>query len=373
MAIIDLENTRVAVVDRAGRKVTVNVGVPVWGIAWAPGDESLLVTAGESSMRRTLRHVAVNGKATEVYAVAGTLVLEDVAHDGRVLFHHGSERMGARARAPGESEEREVGVFAWSEVGDLVVDGGQVLLTDHGRDVRGSVFLRPTKGGPPVRLAEGWGLGLSEDGRWALVGLSDAELRTGFRKVLLVPTGSGEPIPLPTGHLERITGAWHVAAEWVGLTAAEPGRPRRAFALQLPSGQIRAVTAEGTSAIPGLLPEGSVLGIAEDHSLAMHSLRGGEPRTVPCRLPTPACCPYPMPLRVSGDGRFLFVREGLVPGRIARIELATGRRTPWKVLVPGDPAGVGVRAIRLTPDGEGYAYGYGRFLQDLYLVEGLRF
>ena len=81
-----------------------------------------------------------------------------------------------------------------------------------------------------------------------------------------------------------------------------------------------------------------------------------------------------MPLRVSGDGRFLFVWEGIAPGRTARIDLATGHRVPWKVLLPGDPAGVAhIRDIRLTPDGEGYAYGYGRYLQDLYLVEGLRY
>jgi len=33
----------------------------------------------------------------------------------------------------------------------------------------------------------------------------------------------------------------------------------------------------------------------------------------------------------------------------------------------------GVNRIAFTPDGEGYAYGYGRHLQDLYLVEGLPF
>ena len=71
--------------------------------------------------------------------------------------------------------------------------------------------------------------------------------------------------------------------------------------------------------------------------------------------------------RVVGDGRFLFVREGIAPGRTARIELATGRHVPWKVLFPGDPAGVAhIRAIRFTPDGEGYAYGYGRYLQARY-------
>ena len=374
VASVDLDNTRLVLVDRAGQRTTVNVGLPLQGFAWAPDGASLLVTAGESSMRRTLRRVTLDGKVTEVYAVAGTLVLEDVARDGRVLIHHGFERIGARARAPGDVEEREMGVFAWSEVADLSADGTRVLLTDHGTGARGAAFLRPTSGGPAVRLGEGWGLGLSADARWALVGLSNAELRAGVEKLILVPTGAGEPIPVPTGPLEQIASAWHVSAERVGLMAAEPGRPRRAFVVELPSGEARAVTPEGTQAIPGLLPDGSVLGMSEGNALGVYAVTGGRARELPFLLPSPACCPRPLPLRVSGDGRFLFVWEGIMPGRTARIDLATGLRIPLTVLLPGAPAGVAhVRDIRFTPDGEGYAYGYGRYLQDLYLVEGLRY
>jgi hypothetical protein len=32
----------------------------------------------------------------------------------------------------------------------------------------------------------------------------------------------------------------------------------------------------------------------------------------------------------------------------------------------------GVSDFRVTPDGQAYAYSYGRLLQDLYIVEGLR-
>jgi hypothetical protein len=305
--------------------------------------------------------------------VAGPLLLEDVARDGRLLVHHGFGRIGARARAPGAVEEREMGVFAWSEVADLSADGTQVLLTDHGAGVRGSAFLRPTNGKPAVRLGEGWGLGLSADSRWALIGHLKAEL-SGFERLILVPTGAGESIPVPTGPLEQIANAWHVSADRVGLMAAEAGRPRRAFMVELPSGQVRAITPEGTQAIPGLLPDGSVLGLSEGNALGAYPVAGGRSRELPQVFPAPACCAGPMPLRVSGDGRFLFVSEGIAPGRTARIELATGRRTPWKVLFPGDPAGVAhIREIRFTPDGESYAYGYGRYLNDLYLVEGLRY
>jgi hypothetical protein len=371
-------DTGLVLVDRTGRRAPANLGPSLQGLvlqgfAWAPDGESLLVTAGESSMRRTLRRVALDGTVTEVYAVAGTVFLEDVARDGRVLIHHGFERIGARARAPGDVEEREMGVFAWSEVADLSADGTQVLLTDHGAGVRGSTYLRPTNGRPAVRLGEGWGMGLSADARWALIGFWNAALSS-LEKLILVPTGAGESVPVPTGPLEQIASAWHVSADRVGLMAAEAGRPRRAFMVELPSGQVRAITPEGTQAIPGLLPDGGVLGLSEGNALGVYSVTGGRSRELPYLFPAPACCPRPMPLRVSGDGRFLFVSEGIAPGRTARIDLATGRRTPWKVLFPADPAGVAhIRAIRLTPDGEGYAYGYGRYLNDLYLVEGLRY
>jgi hypothetical protein len=373
VAIVDLSNTRLALVDRTGRRSILEVGLPIQGIAWSPGGDSILVTAGESSMRRTLRRVTLDGRVAEVYAMAGTMVLEDLAHDGRALIHHGFERIGVRGRPPGQGEEREMSVFAWSELSGLSADGGQLLITEHGRSVRGTVFLRPATGAPASRLSEGWGLGLSEDARWTLVGLSNAEFGPGFQKVTLIPTGAGEPVLVPTGRLERITGAWHVERDWLGLTAAEPGRPVRAFALDLASGEARPVTPEGTRAIRGLLPEGRVLGLSGDNSLGSYALKGGEARALPYGLPPCQGCAAPVPLRVSGDGRFVFVREGRVPARIARFELATGRSSPWLVLSPGDPAGVAqTRDIRLTPDGVGYAYGYGRYLQDLYLVEGLR-
>ena len=74
----------------------------------------------------------------------------------------------------------------------------------------------------------------------------------------------------------------------------------------------------------------------------------------------------------TGDGRFLVVREGSVPARLDRFEIASGRRTPWKTLGPPDVTGAGhVWTILLSDDGEGHAYTHGLFLQDLFLAEGL--
>jgi hypothetical protein len=58
--------------------------------------------------------------------------------------------------------------------------------------------------------------------------------------------------------------------------------------------------------------------------------------------------------------------------RISLVDLATGRRSVWRELVPRDPAGImNVYQPIVTPDGRTYAYGWHRAISDLYLVDGL--
>jgi hypothetical protein len=55
------------------------------------------------------------------------------------------------------------------------------------------------------------------------------------------------------------------------------------------------------------------------------------------------------------------------------LELATGKKTLWKQIVPIDPTGVStIGPILVTPDGKTYVYGFHRTLADLYLMEGLK-
>jgi hypothetical protein len=136
------------------------------------------------------------------------------------------------------------------------------------------------------------------------------------------------------------------------------------------TGRTRAVTPEGRLAIPGRLPTGDLLARSSDGTLSLHPLSGGDGRTLPWKLPSD---PFLEAVTTSGDGRFLVLRQGSVPARLDRVEMASGRRTPWKTLRPPDMTGAGhIWTILVTPDGDGYAYTHGLFLQDLFLVEGLR-
>ena len=73
---------------------------------------------------------------------------------------------------------------------------------------------------------------------------------------------------------------------------------------------------------------------------ALYPLAGGDPRAVPWRQQLGPIGSAWHTLQVSGDGRFVYVREGCVPAQIDPAEILTGRRVPWKTLAFGDRAGV---------------------------------
>ena len=56
-----------------------------------------------------------------------------------------------------------------------------------------------------------------------------------------------------------------------------------------------------------------------------------------------------------------------------RVDLSTGERTVHHTIRPADPGGImDLSPTKITPDGQTYAYGYRRYLSDLFVVTGLR-
>ncbi len=351
--------------DRAGRQIaTPAVPASTAGLAW-DGDDALWVLTGESQTTRSLWRATLDGKAKEVYRALGLMgILHDASPDGRILVHHGFERFGVKAKPPGEARERELGVFNWSGVSGLSDDGSRLLVRDVSFGAGTFSYLRSADGSPPVNLADGDALALSPDGSQALVAVPPAGL-----PLTLVPTGPGESRRLPTEGLEGVRFAFFVDNEQAVVMAATKGGQPRAFLFPLTGGAPKPITPEGTAAVAGSFAAGTVLGWSWGNgALARIPIAGGEPRALPGSVLLPT-----HPIRVSADGRSLFVGDGGVPANIDRMDLATGKRSRWKSLLPEEPAGVVIiESIHLTPDGDGYAYSYGRFLQDLFLLDGLR-
>ena len=104
-----------------------------------------------------------------------------------------------------------------------------------------------------------------------------------------------------------------------------------------------------------------------DGLMRLFPIDGGEPRLVP------SCTDEDVPIQwATGDDALFIYRRGRIDVPIDRIDLTTGERTTWLNIHPPDPAGVlDIMPLRITADGTTYAYGYRRFLSDLYVVEGL--
>src|SRR5262245_52198186 len=103
-----------------------------------------------------------------------------------------------------------------------------------------AVAVRPIAGGKVVRLGPGTAAEPSPDGRW-VPGL----LPSGDR-VILYPTGPGEPRPLAKGPIER----YEYFLEWFPdgraiVCGTETGRPSRCYAQAVPDGMPTPITAEG--------------------------------------------------------------------------------------------------------------------------------
>ena len=59
--------------------------------------------------------------------------------------------------------------------------------------------------------------------------------------------------------------------------------------------------------------------------------------------------------------------------RAFRLDLATGRREPWRDLaMPGLDTRMASIIVIPTPDGKSYVYGYHKLTSDLFIAEGLK-
>jgi hypothetical protein len=136
-----------------------------------------------------------------------------------------------------------------------------------------------------------------------------------------------------------------------------------------PGGKPRPISPEGmSSAFFATSPDGKyVAAEGPDHKGYLYPTEAGEPRPLPGYIDGEWFVAW------SPDGRSLFVYNyRQLPAQVQRLDISTGKRTPWKQVVPSDAAGIDHLApILISRDGKSCIYGYGRFLSDIYLVNGL--
>jgi Tol biopolymer transport system component len=213
-----------------------------------------------------------------------------------------------------------------------------------------------------VRLGDG-GFGfISPDGKWVVS-------RDGSpAKLVLLPTGVGEPRQLTDDKIDHFNIAWMPDGKSILYSSAEEGHQARTYMLAIDGGAPRPLTPEGT--VGFLVTPDSRFLLASDikRQRWLYPIAGGEPQKF-----TIAAEPNERVMTFFDGGKSVLVRTTTVPVKVTKIDIASGRRDSWKEIAPPDPAGVNsLPSLRFSADGKAYAYSAGRLISDLYVVDGLK-
>jgi WD40 repeat protein len=358
-----------AIVDRSGaRKTLSSLFASAWGLAWSR-DGEIWFTASPAGGNRSLYAANRSGGERLLSRVTGSLTLQDVSRDGRILVTHDVTHIGILGLVPGEEKERDLSWLDYSVVTAISRDGQTILFNESGEGGGPgySTYVRKLDGSPAVRLGEGVGRDLSPDGKWVLAIVHPAS----NAQAVLYPTGAGEPTRPPVEGLTVQSGTgFFPDGKRILMTASEPRRGPRLYLLDLSGGKPRALSPEGYRAMPrAVSPDGKAAIVAgPDRKLYLYPLEGGEP------VPIPGLSAGDFPGGWTADGKALYIyRQGELPAKVYVFDVATGRRELWKTLMPADSAGVSnITRVCPTPDGKSYAYAYFRTLSDLYLIDGMK-
>lgn len=359
------DDGRIVITDVNGNhKVSSPFYSTVWGAAWTANGKEVWYSAAPGGSARAIYALDLSGRERLIYRAPGGLTLHDLSRTGLVLLTSEKARITLSALAPGEAHERSLSWFDWSLITDISPDGKIIVFSESGEAAGANynLFLRKTDGSPAVRLGDG-GVGyLSPDGHWVLAADRSPA------KLVLLPTGVGEPKELTDNRTDHFDPAWLPDGRSIIFSAAEPGHGVRTYLMDLQSGSRKAITPEGVfGAI--VTPDGKWL-LARDAKAQrwLYPIAGGEPRQF-----SYGTRPNELALAFTHDGKDLIVRTRGVPVQIFRVDPATGRHELWKEIAPADPAGVrSIVNLVLSADGKSYAYSVHRILSDLYVVDGLK-
>jgi len=363
---------RVALVDEKGNfKIISGEYVSTSGLAWSPDGSEVWFTAAEAGVDRSLYAATANGSVRKLLAVPGSVTLDDVDSNGRVLFTRDEINLQERAQLSGWSTERETTWLDWTMANDISQDG-KLLAFDEQGDGGGPLYsacILRAGDSQPVRLGDGMLLALSPDEKWVLVALPTAPNR-----VMLLPVGAGDARQVPTGDIDQVvSGAWLPDGKRVVIAGAVKGKGMREYMVDLESSQPpKPITEEGIFgpfATHGVSPDGKLLLVrdSEQHSMVA-PLDGGQPRVIP------GVGPKEQTVGWNTDGTEVYVATGPVSERqIVLVNMTSGARKPWRNIAEDlHGSAVSLGPFQITPDGKSYAYSYSNVRSDLFSADGIK-
>ncbi|HUJ96376.1 MAG TPA: protein kinase [Terriglobales bacterium] len=366
----------VAVVDLSGKKKKLTRDwYGTQGLAWSPDGQEVWFTASELGLDHYLSAVNLAGEERLVTRIPGSIVIFDIWRDGRVLLARSGRRREVLVRYGEEPRERDLSWLDYSYPADISADGKTLLFDEEGvgggvqyantKELTYAVYIRSTDGSPAIRLGEGAANALSPDQKWVI-----AQTPSSPEQLRLLPTGAGETTQLTNDSINHQWARWFPDGKHIVFSGNELDHGVRLYVQGLSGGKPQAISPEGVDAVSfAVSPDGqTIAGIGPDQKGYLYSASGGDPR------PISGFEAGDQLISWKQDSRSLFLyRTGEVPAKVYQLELATGKKTLWKQIIPIDPTGLStIGPILVTPDGKTYVYGFHRTLADLYLVEGLK-
>jgi len=342
-----------------------------WNLAWVPDGDEVWFGAARIGSAASLYAVDRKGTLRTLLTAPGTLELHDVANDRSVLVAQVESRTLAFGVAAGATSPRDLSWLEDSIVMDVSGDGSQVLLNiSSEREPDGNaVYLRTMDGTSPTRLGSGRAQELSHDGKWALA------IRSGA--IVALPMAAGEERKLETGLTSLDEAHWLPDGTHALVVGRQPDGQRVASVFDFAGGAAR-VVAPRLELRRATMQSGNLSSVSPDGRMIAAATASGQVMLIPldggAARPLAGSGPNDIPIQWTQDGLSLFVYDpSELPGKVTKIELASGRRETWREIVPVDREGVtGIAAVAINRDASAVAFSYRHFLSKLYLVKGLQ-
>jgi WD40 repeat protein len=316
---------------------------------------------------------AVNrsGRQRLIAHLPGWFSILDAAPDGGFLMTHGVDSSTLFYLPTVDSKETDLYWHDFSTLSDISRDGQALLFSEGGDATRSGedfvAYLRGTDGSPAVRLGPGFPLGISPDGKWAMV-MGSTRVPS---QLVLLPTGTGEARPLTRDGIHHQGGAWTPDGRRIVFVGNEPGHRIRYYVQSVDGSPPRAITPENVSYSNfdpvTISPDGKSVAVAGlDGKIVLYPLDDGAPRAVP------KLADGFVPLRWCPGSSLMVYHGGDVPVKILRVDVAKGEQTLWKELAPTNRTGLtGITNIRVSADCQSSAYSASYYPSELWIVDGL--
>jgi eukaryotic-like serine/threonine-protein kinase len=341
----------VKVVDRSGKVRELSGGY--WGeegMAWAADGKALYFSGGAGGAMYAVYRTTLDGGARVISDNAGVMTILDVAKDGTWAVTRDDTPLHLLFRAAGGETDVDL---SWldNSLGPVLSGDAKTLLFTDQSEFAGpnyGVAMRPTSGGPIVRLGEGTVEEISKDEKSVLAMVPSTPPR-----VVSYPMGVGKTVQLDRGQFENVSDArWLPGETRILVSGNQPQGPARAFLLDPATHDAKPVGPDGIwNCFPS--PDGKTFLARTKTGWAVFPLVGTGAGT-----PIPSLTPRDYFIRWNIDGSAVFVSQrGEVPAPVERVELATGKRQTVTTLSEGESAArVSVIGVSIADDLRTVAY-----------------